>query len=83
MLFASIKTAKYLFVGLLQICWLVESLELAHGHRRSRTAQMPMDRAGQPLPWYTYPAIQYLNQLDLHDCDVFEFGSRQQFIFLG
>jgi len=27
------------------------------------------------LPWYTYPAIEYLEQLDLMNCNVFEYGS--------
>jgi hypothetical protein len=73
---ASFKAARYfLMLGPRQICWDIESLELAHGHWRSRVEQMPMDQSGQPLPWYTYPAIQYLNQIDLRDRDVFEFGS--------
>ncbi|HET9218151.1 MAG TPA: SAM-dependent methyltransferase [Terriglobia bacterium] len=75
-IYASIKTAGYLLkLGPQQVCWDVESLELAHGHWRSKVEQMPMDQSGQPLPWYTYAAIQYLNQIDLRDRDVFEFGS--------
>jgi hypothetical protein len=33
------------------------------------------DSDGNPIPWYTYPAIEYLNHLDLSGLDVFEFGS--------
>ena len=33
-----------------------------------------MDRDGNPLPWYTYPAIEYLRQFDYKDKKVFEFG---------
>jgi len=29
----------------------------------------------QPLPWISYPAIEFLNTLDLKECDVFEYGS--------
>lgn len=32
------------------------------------------DRDGNPIPWYTYPAIEYLNQFDYSDKKVFEFG---------
>lgn len=34
-----------------------------------------VDRNGNPQPWYTYPAIEYLKGRDLSGMDVFEFGS--------
>jgi hypothetical protein len=73
---------KYLWtLGSRQICWLVESMEFDHGHQLSRQRQLPVDRTGQPLPWYTYPAIQFLSQLDLTDKDAFEFGSGNGSLF--
>lgn len=51
------------------------------GHARSTRARMPVDREGQPLPWYTYPCIEYLSQLDLRDKSVFEFGSGNSSLF--
>ncbi len=30
---------------------------------------------GEPIPWYTYPAIEYLNQFDFSHKSLFEFGS--------
>ena len=33
-----------------------------------------IDKDGNPLPWYTYPAIEYLRQFDYRDKKVFEFG---------
>jgi hypothetical protein len=78
----SLRAVKYLLsFGPRQICWLVESLEHEHGHAASRQCQMPVDRNAQPLPWYTYPAIQYLSQLDLRDRDAFEFGSGNGSLF--
>lgn len=78
----SLRALKYLFTfGPRQIAWLVESLEHAHGHAASRECRMPVDRDGQPLPWYTYPAIQYFSQLDLRDRDAFEFGSGNGSLF--
>lgn len=32
------------------------------------------DKDGNPIPWYTYPAIEYLSQFDYSDLKIFEFG---------
>ncbi len=34
-----------------------------------------IDKNGNPIPWFTYPCIEYLNHLDLSECVVFEYGS--------
>ncbi|MGC4013464.1 MAG: hypothetical protein QM755_02940 [Luteolibacter sp.] len=34
-----------------------------------------IDAEGTPIPWYTYPAIEYLKQLDFSAKAVFEYGS--------
>lgn len=33
------------------------------------------DSTGDPIPWYTYPAIEYLRHLEMKGMSVFEFGS--------
>lgn len=33
-----------------------------------------IDREGNPIPWYTYPAIEFLNSLDFSNKSVFEYG---------
>jgi hypothetical protein len=33
------------------------------------------------IPWYTYPAIEYIKQLDFSDRSIFEFGSGNSTIF--
>ena len=33
-----------------------------------------VDRDGNPIPWYTYPAIEYLSQFDYSQKNIFEFG---------
>lgn len=33
------------------------------------------DGNNSPLPWITYPCIEFLNRLNLKDCNVFEYGS--------
>ena len=34
-----------------------------------------LDAGQSPIPWYTYPAIEFLNQIDFSVKSVFEFGS--------
>lgn len=41
---------------------------------RSIDEQVCADKDGQPIPWYTYPAIEFLSQFDYHDKNVFEYG---------
>lgn len=46
-----------------------------HGHGRSLSEQQSVDADGRPLPMFSYPAIEYLGQLDLRGRAVFEYGS--------
>jgi hypothetical protein len=46
-----------------------------YGARRSFWNEQCLDGRGNHVPWFTYPAIEYLNQLDLSDMRVLEFGS--------
>ena len=39
-----------------------------------------VDRDGNPLPWYTYPAIEYLSQFDYGEKTIFEDGGRYDVI---
>ncbi len=42
---------------------------------RSMNEKVCLDRDGNPIPWYTYPAIEYISQFDYGDKTVFEFGT--------
>lgn len=53
------------------------------GHRGSRETRRTIDAAGEPLPWYTYPAIEYLRQLDFSRARVFEWGSGGSSLYWG
>jgi hypothetical protein len=55
----------------LQCLWLLES---GLGHQASSLAGKPVDAQGQPLPWYTYPATEYLSALDFRQSAVLEWG---------
>lgn len=60
-------------------CWLrslrlYRILALDYGFVKSAAARRSVDARGEPLPWITYPAIEYLKQLDLSEKTVFEYG---------
>ena len=41
---------------------------------RSIDEKVCVDKDNKPIPWYTYPAIEYLSQFDYSDKEIFEFG---------
>ncbi len=45
------------------------------GHALSALRGEPLDQMGRPIPWFTYPATEYINQWDLSGKTVFEFGA--------
>ncbi len=53
------------------------------GHARSVRLAEPVDAAGREIPWFTYPAIEYLSQLDYRGKTVFEFGAGNSSLFWG
>jgi hypothetical protein len=52
-----------------------------YGHFQSVVSRAAVDAASNPLPWYTYPAIEFLAQLDFRDKSVFEYGSGSSTLF--
>jgi hypothetical protein len=50
---------------------------LSTGHFRSAIASKALDARGKPLPWYTYPAIDFLSGVDFSGQSVLEFGAGQ------
>ncbi len=53
----------------------LEILDVAWGHSESKRLRLAIDSSHQPIPWYTYPAIEYLRQLDFSEARVFEWGA--------
>lgn len=45
------------------------------GHVASVRSGRPQDRHGAPVPWFTYPAIAHLDQIDWTGCSVLEWGT--------
>jgi hypothetical protein len=52
-----------------------------YGHAQSRRTHRCVNGKGQPIPWYSYPAVEYLSQFDFSDRDVFEYGSGNSTLF--
>lgn len=46
-----------------------------YGWLRAWWTGRPVDASGHPLPWITYPAIDFIAQFDFSDASVFEWGS--------
>jgi len=56
-------------------------LNFEYGFLRSVAIEKPLDAQGAPYPWYTYPALEYLKQLDFSGKTVFEYGSGHSTLF--
>lgn len=59
----------------------LHTLAFGHGQWRSIRQGTPLNAAGMALPWYTYPAIEYLSQFDFSERTVFEFGGGYSSLF--
>lgn len=45
-----------------------------YGYLRSLKENQCVNANGEPIPWYTYPAIEQLRLWDFSDCDILEYG---------
>jgi hypothetical protein len=55
--------------------WIIRYSETIHGGANSVRTGLPCDKDGKPIPWFTFSSIEFLSQLDLSQCKVFEYGS--------
>jgi hypothetical protein len=58
-----------------------KTLWFAYGHLNSVRSETALDAAGAPVPWYTYPAIEFLKQFDFSTRTVFEYGAGNSTLF--
>lgn len=70
-----LRSANRFFYYGLSLPEFCEIIEVKYGHYKSRQLKKSIDKDGKPIPWFTYPAIDYLKQLDLRDKVIFEWGS--------
>ena len=55
--------------------WTPVAFSARSGHFRSALRRRAVDAGGRPLPWYTYPAIEFLARQDYADRRVLEWGA--------
>jgi hypothetical protein len=67
----------------IEVPYYVNIIENLFGHSKSRYSRVPVDGSGGPLPWFTYPAIEYLQQLDLSTRSIFEWGTGYSSLFFA
>lgn len=60
---------------------LALNLNEKYGYQNTKKLQKPVDANCEPIPWFTYPAIEYLAQLDLSNKSIFEWGSGNSSLF--
>lgn len=51
------------------------------GYAAAALSGESIDGDRNPIPWFTYPCVEYLKQLDLRDKSVFEWGSGNSTLF--
>jgi hypothetical protein len=56
---------------------------LHQGWFESFRAGLPVDARGEPLPWYTYPAIRFIGERVQPGMTVFEYGSGNSTLWWG
>src|SRR3984957_8504743 len=56
-------------------------LDKYYGHDKTKALCKPVYKDGTAIPWYTYPAIEFLEQFDLSDKMVFEWGCGNSSLF--
>jgi hypothetical protein len=60
---------------------VVSHLLQDYGWLRSVREGKVVDATGMPIPWFTYPAIDYIRQLDLSGKTIFEWGAGYSTLF--
>lgn len=61
----------------------IRILDEGLGNKKSYMAQKPINASGEPIPWFTYPSIEYLSQLDLSEMTILEWGIGNSTLFFS
>ncbi len=61
----------------------IKILEIDYNHFYTTLKRKCVDRKGEPIPWYTYPAIDYIKRVDFSHRTIFEYGSGNSTLFWG
>lgn len=69
------------FIALRNSLIVYKKMMFDFGYVTAQLHQASVDRDGNPIPWFTYPCVEYLKQLDLREKSVFEWGSGNSTLF--
>lgn len=58
-------------------------LEFEYGHLKSKKSKQSIDAFGEPIPWFTYPSIDYLKQFDFSNATMLEWGAGNSSLFFS
>jgi len=71
---AAHEIARIPLVAIPSVLGVVDRFVNTYGYGRAIVDNAPVDATGSPLPWYTYPMIEYLESFDLSALRIFEYG---------
>jgi len=71
--FAKHRSRRYL--EHIDMLALVDGYKNNYGYLKTLINRLPCDAESQPIPWFTYPALEYLESLDYSEAVIFEWGS--------
>ncbi len=77
-----INPAGMFFVKSLKILPEYEIFEKTYGHRNSVFQKQSVNPQGE-IPWFTYPSLDYISQLNLTDKVIFEWGSGNSSLYFS
>ena len=68
--------------GLAEVACL-NTFQEKYANTRSAFLGRPVDDEGNPVPWFSFPAVEFLRQLDLSEKTVFEYGAGNSTLYWG
>jgi hypothetical protein len=71
---ATPEISRVPLVAIPAVAGVMDRIVNTYGYGRAFIDNAPVDANGSPLPWYTYPMIEYLESFDLSSLRVFEYG---------
>jgi hypothetical protein len=72
----SIRILLYnLFPKLFKLLRNFYTLAIQQGQKTSLEKRASVNAKGEPIPWFTYPTIEFLNRFDFSQMNILEFGS--------
>jgi hypothetical protein len=75
-----LKTLKYHLVVRSE---LINHMMKDYGWSKAMKLGKCIDKDNNPIPWFSYPAIDFLSQLNFSEKEVFEFGCGFFYPLLG